>query len=245
MGERWKSQHGSNILSTHIFFVPWQSAIPFLRYDFFKIWPWKSKVKVIVDVKVESHNMGPTFYRLTSLSFHGNRPSHFWDIFFLLNLTLKIQGEGEITMMLHNYSSRQFHITLNGINPSSSFRDLGSAKSGPNLCQVFGPWASPYGANGQLTMTVHNYRPRQFHRTWNGENLSSAYRDMGSASLAAARPQVWTMKTIPLQPGGLRGNKKLYVRETKCKFITHFKAISWRRRSDGRRKLLPFTFCCD
>ena len=33
--ERWKSQHGSNIISTHIPFVPCQSAIPFLRYNFF------------------------------------------------------------------------------------------------------------------------------------------------------------------------------------------------------------------
>ena len=39
-----------------------------------------------------------------------------------------------------------------------------------------------------MSMTVHNYRPRQFHRTSNGENLSSGYRDMGSASLAADRP---------------------------------------------------------
>ena len=36
------------------------------------------------------------------------------------------------------------------------------------------------GANGQMTITVHNYRPRQFHRTSNGENPSSGCRDMGS-----------------------------------------------------------------
>ena len=77
-GERWKSQHGSNILSTHIHFIPCQSAMPFLRYDFFKIWPWKSKVKVMGEVNIESHNMGPTFYRLTSLSFHVKRPCHSW-----------------------------------------------------------------------------------------------------------------------------------------------------------------------
>ena len=35
-GGRWKSQHGSNIPSTHIPFVPCLSAIPFLRYDFFQ-----------------------------------------------------------------------------------------------------------------------------------------------------------------------------------------------------------------
>ena len=107
-------------------------------------------------------------------------------------------------MTLHNYRSRQVHKTLNGVNPSSSFRDMRSAKSGPNLWQiwqVFGPWASPYGANGQITMTVHNYRPRQFHRTSNGENPSSGYRDMGSASLAAARPpELW--RQYPSSPKG-------------------------------------------
>ena len=129
-------------------------------------------------------------------------------------------ANGQITMTVHNYRSRQVHETLNGVNPSSGFRDMRSAKSGPNLWQiwqVFGPWASPYGANGQMSMTVHNYRPRQFHRTSNGENPSSGYRDMGSASLAAARPTARppvrpparpparTVTTIPLQPGGLRG----------------------------------------
>ena len=98
---------------------------------------------------------------------------------------------GQITMAVHNYRSRQVHETLNGVHPSSSFRDMRSAKSGPNLWQiwqVFCPWASPYGANGQMTMRVHNQRPRPFHRTWNGENPPSGYKDMGSASLAAARP---------------------------------------------------------
>ena len=122
-------------------------------------------------------------------------------------------------MTVHNYRSRQVHETLNGVNPSSGFRDMRSAKSGSNLWQiwqVFGPWASPYAANGQMSMTVHNYRPRQFHRTSNGENPSSGYRDMGSASLAAARPTdrptarppARTVTTIPLQPGGLRGKNQ-------------------------------------
>ena len=34
------------------------------------------------EVDIESHNMGPTFYRLTSLWFHVNRPSHSWDTTF-------------------------------------------------------------------------------------------------------------------------------------------------------------------
>ena len=66
-GECWKSQSGCNILAIHIPFVPCQSALPFLRYSIFKIWPWKSKVKVMGEVDIKSHSMGPTFYRLTSL----------------------------------------------------------------------------------------------------------------------------------------------------------------------------------
>ena len=106
-------------------------------------------------------------------------------------------------MTLHIYRSRQVHKTLNGVNPSSSFRDMRSAKSRPNLWQIWqvlGPWASPYGANGQITRTVHNYRPRQFHRTSNRENPSSGYRDIGSASLAAARPAARPPAHPPTRP---------------------------------------------
>ena len=80
--KRWtlKSQHGSNILSTLISFVPCQSALPFLKYSIFKIWPWKSKVKVMGEVDIQSHKVGVTSYRLTSLSFHVNRPSHSSDM---------------------------------------------------------------------------------------------------------------------------------------------------------------------
>ena len=85
-GHKWghssKSQWGSNILSTHIPFVPCQSGIPFVSYDFFKMWPWKSKVKVMGEVTVQSHNVGLAPYRITSFSFHVNRPSHSWDTAF-------------------------------------------------------------------------------------------------------------------------------------------------------------------
>ena len=57
-------------------FFSCQSGIPFLSYDFFKIWPWTSRVRVMGEVIVQSHNVGLTSYRLTSLLFHVNRPSH-------------------------------------------------------------------------------------------------------------------------------------------------------------------------
>ena len=72
---------------------------------------------------------------------------------------------------------------------------------------------------GQMTMPERNYRPRQFHRTSNRENPYSDYRDMGSASLAAARPAARTATTIPLQPGGLNGkiNTQLFKVKKKKK----------------------------
>ena len=81
-GHSSKSQCGTNIISTHIPFVPCQSALPFLRYSIFEIWPWKWRVKVMSEVAFQSHNVGLTSYRLISLSFHVNRPSHSWDTAF-------------------------------------------------------------------------------------------------------------------------------------------------------------------
>ena len=191
-GQSSKSQCESNILSTHIPFITCQSGNPLLSHNFFKIWPWKSKVKVMGEVTVQS--VGLASYRLTSLLFHVNRPSHSWDTAFsnltlkikgqghgwghrsksqcgsnilidshpfcsmsighpipeiqhFQNLTLKIKGQGQMTLMLHNYRSRQFHRTSNGINPSSGFKDTGSAKSGPSAA-----WFDKFLAHGQTHM---------------------------------------------------------------------------------------------
>ena len=107
-GHRWghssKSQCGYNILSTRIPFVPCQSAITFLSYDFFKIWPWKSKVKVMGEVTVQNRNVGLASYWLTSLSFHVNRPSHSWDIAFS---TFDLGNQGSMSLV-----RSQFKVTM-------------------------------------------------------------------------------------------------------------------------------------
>ena len=135
-----------------------------------------------------------------------------------------IWANGQITMTVHNYKLRQVHKTLNGLNPSRIFRDMRSAKSGSDLCQiwkVFGPWASPYGSNGQMTMTVHNYRPRKFHRTSNHEKSVKRLKRYGFCKSGSrppsrlpacppARPPARTV-TIPLQTGGLRGKKGFWL----------------------------------
>ena len=51
-GHSSKSQRGSSILSTRIPFIPCQSALPFLGYSIFKIWTWKSRVKVMGEVTI-------------------------------------------------------------------------------------------------------------------------------------------------------------------------------------------------
>ena len=68
---RW---HSGPSLLTHTLFVPCLSALPFLRYHYFKIWPCKSKVKVIGEVKVQGHIVGPASYQLRHFSFHVDLP---------------------------------------------------------------------------------------------------------------------------------------------------------------------------
>ena len=103
-GHSSRSQSRYNTLSTHIPFVPCRSALPFLGYSNFKIWCWKFKVEVMGEVKAESHNMGPTFSRLTSLSFHVNRASHFWVMTFS-KFDLENQGS-------RSWVRSQFKVTM-------------------------------------------------------------------------------------------------------------------------------------
>ena len=103
-GHSSKSQGGSNIPSTQIPFVPCQSALPFLRYSILKIWPWKSRVKVMGEVTFQSYNVGLTSYRLTSFLFHVNRTSHSWVMTFfkIWPWNSKVRGMGEVTVQSHS-----------------------------------------------------------------------------------------------------------------------------------------------
>ena len=124
------------------------------------------------------------------------------------NLTLKIQGKGQMMLMLHNCRSRQFHRTLNGINPCSGFRDMGSTKSGPSADGF-----DKFLAHGQARMGQMGKWPWKCtttgldHSTGQMEKIRQAVTEIWV-------PQVWqpparTVTTIPLQPGGLRGKNEL------------------------------------
>ena len=101
-----------------------------------------------------------------------------WYVFFQ-HMTLKSKVK---VIMSHNNRFTQFHRTSNSVNSSSGFRDIFPqiwTPMAPDLTNFFFyPWAIPYGAKGQMTMTLHNSGCRQFYVTSNRENPSS--KDMRS-----------------------------------------------------------------
>ena len=54
---------------TPIPFVQCQLALPFMRYSYKKIWPWKSKVNVIAKVKIIGYHWGLVLKRYIHFSF--------------------------------------------------------------------------------------------------------------------------------------------------------------------------------
>ena len=209
-----KSQHGSNILLTHIPLIPCQSAISSLRYDFFKFdldnprsrsWVRGTlKVTKWVQHPIDSHPF-------CSMSIGPSIP----EIQHFQNLTFKIQRQGQMTMMLHSDRSRQFHRTSNGINPSSGFRDMVSAKSGPSAA-----WFDKFLAHGQAHMGqmgkwLWQCTPTGLDNTTElrMEKIRQAVTEIWVPQVwqlpawPLACPPAWTMMTITLQPRGMRGKK--------------------------------------
>ena len=95
-------------------------------------------------IEVESHILvGVTSFQLSfqhpfrSMSIDPSIPQ----IQNFLNLTFRTLGHDEMTVMLHNYRFRQFHITSNVLNPSSGFREMASTKSGPSAASFDKFWA--------------------------------------------------------------------------------------------------------
>ena len=111
-GHTSKSQCGSNIPSTHIPFVPCQSGIPFLSYDFFKIWPWQSRVKVIGEVTVQSHYVGAISYHLhpfRSTSIRHSIPE--LRLFKIWPWKFRVKVMGEVTLQSHNVGRTSYRLT--------------------------------------------------------------------------------------------------------------------------------------
>ena len=92
---------------------------------------------------------------------------HWYQIWQAFGPWVSPWGKWANDMIQHNYRPRESCIAStcsNGANLSSGFRDMHSAICRPywhQIQNVFGPWASQYGTNGQMIMTVLNYRSRQ------------------------------------------------------------------------------------
>ena len=116
------------------------------------------------------------------------------EIQYFQHLTLKIQGQGQMTMMLHNYRSRQFYRTLNGVNPSSGFRDMGSSKSGPSA-----DWFDKFLAHGQAHIGQMAKWPWQCTTT--GLDNSTEFR---TEKIRQAVTDIWLLQIVWQPPAQQR-----------------------------------------
>ena len=119
-------------------------------------------------------------------------------------------------MPLYNYRCRQVHETLNGLNPSRSFRDMRATTSEPNLWQiwqVFGLWASPYGGkwaydhnsaqpqgktipqNFERRKSVKRFQRYGCHKFW-----QPRARPPGPWRQYSSSPEGWGVKSPGAQP---------------------------------------------
>ena len=110
----------------------------------------KIRVKVMGEVKVESHNMGPTFNRLTSLSFHVDQASQSWVTtkFDLENKGSKVMGEA--TVQSHNVGLTSYRLT------SLSFYVKRASHSWVTTFLKIWPWKSRVKVMGGVTVQSHN-----------------------------------------------------------------------------------------
>ena len=148
----------NDISNSHPFYSQWiDPPNPNLRYSDFKIWPWKSKVDVMGEVKICSHNVNPTIYRLTSLLFLVNRPSHSWDtIFFKIwPWKSKVKVMCEVNVESHNLSPTFYRLT------SLSFHVNKPSHTSTELIQIRGfDWQYTAGAPefNSLEQRLYKYK---------------------------------------------------------------------------------------
>ena len=80
LGQNEWSHLRPSIPSISLFFVSWQLAYYCDVYSKFNIWPWKSKVKVMIKVITDGQIWGLASNWYIWFSFCGNQTIIFWDI---------------------------------------------------------------------------------------------------------------------------------------------------------------------
>ena len=153
-GQGWKSQHGSNIQLTCIPCVPCQSGIPFLSYDFFEIWPWKSRVKIMGEVTVQSHNVSNILLNhIPFVPCQSGIPFLSYNFSIIWPWKSRVKVMSEVTVLSHNVGLTSYRLT------SLPFYVNWPSISWDTALSKFDQ------GQGQMTMMLHNYRSRRFHRT--------------------------------------------------------------------------------
>ena len=129
-GHRWghssKSLCGCNILSTYIPFLPRQSGIPFLSYDFLKIWPWKSRVKAMGEVTLQRSQCGSNILstHIPFVSCQSGIPFLSLGFYKIWPWKLRVKVMGEVTLQSQNgglISYRLTFLSLHVNRPSHSW----------------------------------------------------------------------------------------------------------------------------
>ena len=132
---KWYS--ASIILSTHTHFVPCQSGHTFLRYCYFKIWPWKSnrwKSKVtqsaqhsIDALSFRFSSIGPTIHKIWTNMFDRERAEigKWLNKWFLLNrgdyvksLSIRLLGNRDRSRSLPIYNGFLFGVATITLFPN-------------------------------------------------------------------------------------------------------------------------------
>ena len=159
-------------------------------------------------VTVQSHNVGLTSYRLISLWFHVNRPSHSWEIAFS-KFDHKDQGSRS-----NDPGVAQLQVYTIPI-------ELRMVQIHPAVSEVYDPICGKFDkflAHEQAHMGQMGKWPWQCTTTGLDNSTELRTENIRQAVTEIWVPQVWqpparTVTTIPLQPGGLR-DKKSMVRVT-------------------------------
>ena len=83
-----------------------------MRYGYFKTLTWKSKVKVMGEVKVQGNTLSTTYYSPISILFHVNKLSHSWDMDIYkvkINVAVKVQGY-IVVLTPYQLASFSYHV---------------------------------------------------------------------------------------------------------------------------------------
>ena len=134
------SQYHVHEWMTDILFVPCQSAILFLRWGYFKYWPWNSKVKVMGVVKGQGDTVGSVSYQFASFSFHIKQTNNSWDTaisnFDLETSKVKVMSKVKVTYYTH-YQTDAFTFLSNRSDKPFPTHGQNSFQTWKNISKIF------------------------------------------------------------------------------------------------------------